>query len=108
MRLRKPYLKDSLPTQLCHLCDRPFCIDHKGKEKGVCEINHETYYRNHPAAQNYLYRTYEDWERDHEQMIIDEMWVDVGEVVVGRKENGGKAEMAPAKEDSKRMDEGQK
>ncbi|KAJ5475066.1 hypothetical protein N7539_008132 [Penicillium diatomitis] len=44
-----------------------------GKEQGVCEINHETYYRNHPADQSHLYRTYENWVKDEEQMIIDEM-----------------------------------
>jgi hypothetical protein len=86
MRLRKPHLKDTLPTQLCLLCDRTFCVDHKGKEDGVCEINHETYYRNHPAAQKYLYRTYEDWKGESEQMMIDEMSGNEGEVVVGRKE----------------------
>ncbi|BDD63415.1 hypothetical protein MAP00_008307 [Monascus purpureus] len=75
MRLRKPHLEDTLPIQLCVLCNRPFCIDHKGKEDGVCEINHETYYRNHPAAQKYLYRTYEDWKKDSDQMMIDEMSV---------------------------------
>ncbi|KAL5040863.1 hypothetical protein BDW71DRAFT_201829 [Aspergillus fruticulosus] len=63
MRLRKPHLKDTL----CVLCSRPFCVDHKGKENGVSEINHETYYRNHPATQKYLYRTYEDWKKDSDQ-----------------------------------------
>jgi hypothetical protein len=72
MRLRKPDLKGKLPNQLCLLCDRPFCVDHKGKEDGTCEINHETYYRNHPALQGHIYRTYEDWEKDYEQMTIDE------------------------------------
>lgn len=92
MRLKKPHLKDSLPTQLCLLCDRAFCVDHKGKEEGVCEINHETYYRNHPAAQGYLYRTYEDWKRDYKQMMVDETWGDEKEVVVGQKENGRKTD----------------
>ena len=54
MRLKKLHLKDSLPTQLCLLCDQAFCVDRKGKEEGVCEINHETYYRNHTAAQKYF------------------------------------------------------
>ncbi|KAL3473604.1 hypothetical protein BJX99DRAFT_233193 [Aspergillus californicus] len=69
MRERKPYLRDKLPTQLCVLCNRSFCVDHKGKEDGVCEINHLSYYRNHPAAQGHLYRTYGEWLKDHEQMI---------------------------------------
>ena len=73
MRLRKPELKDKLPKQLCLLCDRPFCIDHKGSEDGVCEINHETYYRNHPALHGRLYRTYEDWRKDHEQIMADDL-----------------------------------
>lgn len=73
MRMRKPHLKDKLPIQRCVLCDRPFCVDHKGKEYGVCEINHDTYYRNHPTLQKYLYRTYEDWKKDSEQMMVDEM-----------------------------------
>ncbi|PVH70652.1 hypothetical protein DL98DRAFT_521501 [Cadophora sp. DSE1049] len=108
MRLKKPHLKDNPPTQLCLLCDRAFCVDHKGKEEDVCEINHETYYRNHPAAQKYLYRTYEDWESGYKQMMVDETSGDEREVVVGRKENDGKAEVGAAKEDGKRMDRGQK
>ncbi|KAJ5279339.1 hypothetical protein N7478_004711 [Penicillium angulare] len=46
MREAKPYLEDNLPNQLCLLCTRAFCVDHKGKEDGVCEINHVTCYRN--------------------------------------------------------------
>lgn len=87
MRLRKPHLKDTLPTQICLLCDRAFCVDHKGKEDGVCEINHETYYRNHPAAQSYLYRTYEDWKKDYGWVIIDDILGNEGEVVEGREES---------------------
>ncbi|PYH55236.1 uncharacterized protein BO96DRAFT_79749 [Aspergillus niger CBS 101883] len=74
MRLRKPHLQDTLPIQLCVLCNRSFCAAHKGKEDNVCEINHETYYRNHPATREYLYRTYEDWKKDNENMIMDDMW----------------------------------
>jgi hypothetical protein len=88
MRLRKPHLEDRLPNQLCFLCNRPFCVDHKGEKDGVCEINHKTYYSNHPAAQSYLYRTYEDWERDYKQMLVDEMSGNEREVVGGQKENG--------------------
>ncbi|CDM30538.1 unnamed protein product [Penicillium roqueforti FM164] len=73
MRLRKPHLKDNLPTQLCLLCNRAFCIDHEGKEDGVCEINHETYYRNHPDKQEYLFRTYGEWEKECEKMKADDM-----------------------------------
>jgi hypothetical protein len=85
MRLRKPHLKDNLPTQLCLLCNRAFCVDHKGKEDGVCEINHETYYRNHPAAQECLYRTYEDWKRDSEQVMVDK----------ASRRQGGKPKASP-------------
>ena len=81
MWLRNPQLNDKLPNQLCLLCNRAFCVDHKGKEDGVCEINHETYYRNHPAAQRHLYRTYEDWKKDNEQVMVDEMSENEGEVV---------------------------
>ncbi|KAL4876209.1 hypothetical protein BJY04DRAFT_200356 [Aspergillus karnatakaensis] len=76
MRLRKPHLKDTLPIQLCVLCNRHFCVDHKGKEDGVCEINHETYYHKHRGIQKYLYRTYEDWKNDHDQRVIDEIWAE--------------------------------
>jgi hypothetical protein len=73
MRLRNPHLQDKFPTKICHLCGRPFCDDHKGKEDDVCEINHETYYRNHPELQEYLFRTYEDWLEENEKMMADEM-----------------------------------
>lgn len=83
MRLRKPELKDKLPQQLCLLCDRPFCIDHKGSENGVCEINHETYYLNHPELHGYIYRTYEDWMKDRESIMTHETSVDEGDRAVG-------------------------
>jgi hypothetical protein len=108
MRLRKPHLEDNLPNQLCVLCNRAFCVDHKGKEEGVCEINHETYYRNHPDLQENLYRTYEDWKKDYEELMAYEAWGDEREEVVGEKENGGKAEVGAGKEDGKGMDKGQK
>ncbi|KAL5332130.1 hypothetical protein BJX70DRAFT_408478 [Aspergillus crustosus] len=73
MRLRKPYPKDTLPIQLYILCNHPFCVNHKGKEDGVCEINHKIYYQNHPATQKYLYRTYEDWKKDSDKMMINKM-----------------------------------
>ena len=81
MRMRKPHLKDKLPIQRCVLCDRPFCVDHKGKQEGVCEINHEAYYRNHPGDQKYLYRSYEDWKKDYDQKLIDEASGDDGEKI---------------------------
>lgn len=31
----------------CLLCCRDFCNKHNGPEENVCEINHETYFRNH-------------------------------------------------------------
>lgn len=51
MRIGRPEKhgdRPAAPTQLCLLCDRNYCNDHKGNEDGVCEINHTTYYRNHP------------------------------------------------------------
>lgn len=52
MKQRNPKKHGSLNTtgdvQICLLCDRSYCKDHSGAEKGVCEINHESYYRNHP------------------------------------------------------------
>ena len=95
MRLRKPHLQDNLPNQLCVLCNRAFCVDHKGNEDGVCEINHETYYRNHPDAQAYLYRTYEDWKKDYEQLMIDEMSGNEGETGVGKKERESRSSKKP-------------
>lgn len=72
MRARKPHLKDNGPRQLCLLCNRYFCADHKGNKEGVCEINHETYYRNHPEMQRHLYATYEDFKRDYDEMMAAE------------------------------------
>lgn len=107
MRLRKPHLEDNLPNQLCLLCNRAFCVDHKGKHEGVCEINHETYYRNHPADQKYLYRSYEDWKKDYDQVMVDKTLGDDGEVVVVGKENGGKAEIEVGKDNGNGLDKGQ-
>lgn len=42
---RQPQLPQYGPSKLCLLCDNLFCAKHKGKDEGVCEINHETYYR---------------------------------------------------------------
>jgi len=41
----KPQWAQDGPSKLCLLCDNLFCAKHKGKDEGVCEINHETYYR---------------------------------------------------------------
>ena len=106
MRLRKPYLKDTLPTKLCLLCDRPFCVDHKGKQEGVCEINHVAYYRNHPAKQTYLYRTYEDWKKDYDEAMAEGSGDD-GEVVVERNENSLKAEVEERKTQGSRSEKEQ-
>jgi len=43
---------------LCLLCDRLYCERHKGKEDGVCEINHMTYYRAHYSPKRF-FRTLE-------------------------------------------------
>ena len=34
-------------VQHCLLCNRNYCTKHSGKEESVCEIRHETYYKNH-------------------------------------------------------------
>lgn len=51
MRATRPDKHGNLPKtdvdQTCLLCNRNFCEKHKGKEEDVCEVNHETYYRNH-------------------------------------------------------------
>ena len=56
MRSRRPQVHgDRAPANVdktCLLCNRPFCKTHKGKEPGVCEINHFTYYYKHPDLPN--------------------------------------------------------
>jgi len=47
---------------MCLLCARPFCETHRGKEDGVCEINHRTYFKNHYAYKG-VYRSLEDREK---------------------------------------------
>lgn len=64
MRSRNPHLQDALPNKQCLLCNRPYCVSHKGTRDGICEINHWTYKYRHPDAAN-IYRTYEDWRKDH-------------------------------------------
>lgn len=46
------------PIQTCILCDKDYCDMHKGSSHRVCEINHATYWRNHPEKQD----TYPDVE----------------------------------------------
>lgn len=47
MRERKPQRETGL-VQECLLCGRDYCQTHKSAaHPGVCEINHQTYYRNH-------------------------------------------------------------
>ncbi len=43
MLKHKPQHKQEGSSETCILCDNPFCEKHKGKYKGVCEINHITY-----------------------------------------------------------------
>lgn len=43
MRQRKPEWKQAGLSRICLLCNNPFCDKHKGKDDGVCEINHVTY-----------------------------------------------------------------
>lgn len=41
-------------TERCLLCNRNFCLAHslKESEEPVCEVNHQTYYRNHREFQD--------------------------------------------------------
>ncbi|KAH7193880.1 uncharacterized protein B0J16DRAFT_86859 [Fusarium flagelliforme] len=105
MRLRKPHLKDNLPNQLCLLCNRAFCVDHKGKQERVCEINHESYYLNHPGDQKYLYRRYEDWKKDNDQKMVDE--TSMGRWWLGEKKTVRKVEVGAGKDEGSRLDKGQ-
>jgi hypothetical protein len=54
MRERKPVKSEGI-LQTCLLCDRDFCEMHKGAELQVCEINHISYYRNHPQLHHGIY-----------------------------------------------------
>lgn len=47
MNSRKPTIQVG-GSATCLLCNKVFCERHKGKEEGVCETNHVSYYRNHP------------------------------------------------------------
>ncbi|KAI8710454.1 hypothetical protein NCS52_01562400 [Fusarium sp. LHS14.1] len=38
--------------EICVLCNRGFCDKNGGKEAGVCEINHQTYYQRHSGLPN--------------------------------------------------------
>ncbi|WQF84031.1 hypothetical protein CDEST_09045 [Colletotrichum destructivum] len=44
-------------TQRCLLCNRDFCNEHRGNEESVCEINHQTYFRQHPDLHGKIYAT---------------------------------------------------
>ena len=52
MQTRNPTKHGELATKgsisTCLLCNRKFCESHKGGSDGTCEINHATYYKNHP------------------------------------------------------------
>ncbi|EJT70139.1 hypothetical protein GGTG_12312 [Gaeumannomyces tritici R3-111a-1] len=41
------HLETQGPVRDCILCARKYCEEHKGKDEGVCEINHQTYWDNH-------------------------------------------------------------
>lgn len=45
MAHRKPSWRQHGLAKTCLLYNNEFCPLHKGKEGGVCEINHQTYYR---------------------------------------------------------------
>lgn len=46
MQERRAWKQTGL-SWICLLCSHPYCEAHKGKEEGVCEINHTTYYQRH-------------------------------------------------------------
>lgn len=39
-------------TKQCLLCNRPFCATHKGHFENTCEVNHSSYYHDHPNLPN--------------------------------------------------------
>ncbi|KLU91052.1 hypothetical protein MAPG_09576 [Magnaporthiopsis poae ATCC 64411] len=41
------------PVEDCILCARQFCHEHRGKDQGVCEINHQTYWENHKRREGF-------------------------------------------------------
>ncbi|KAG6989901.1 hypothetical protein G7Y79_00061g092880 [Physcia stellaris] len=45
----------------------PFCERHKGKEEGVCETNHVSYYRNHPLRWATIFSSLEARENEMEK-----------------------------------------
>lgn len=51
MRRTRPEKHSSLVSggiiRRCLLCCRDYCDGHNGHEEDVCEINHETYFRDH-------------------------------------------------------------
>lgn len=78
MRERKPSHKEQGQVQDCVLCNRDYCESHKSADQpGVCEINHHTYYKNHPDIQA-IYPSLELWEQvrnlpqeEHREAIQD-------------------------------------
>lgn len=56
MRKTRPQKHTSLVSgskiRTCLLCCRDFCDKHNGDDKDVCEIKHDTYYRNHRHLQD--------------------------------------------------------
>jgi hypothetical protein len=63
------------PLSTCRLCDRDFCETHSSKVDGVtvigvCEIDHEKYYDDHPQDHSYIFRSLEDWQK-HEEKLDD-------------------------------------
>lgn len=54
MRERKSGESEGI-LQTCLLCDRGFCEMHKGVDLQVCEINHISYYQNHPQLHHGIY-----------------------------------------------------
>jgi hypothetical protein len=65
---------------LCLLCDRLYCEKYKGKEEGVCEINHLTYYRKHYGPRR-IFRSLE-----HRREVLGE---EKGQTSERAKEIGG-------------------
>ena len=51
----------------CLLCNKKFCERHKGKEEGVCETNHVSYYRNHPLRWGTIFSSLEARENEMEK-----------------------------------------
>lgn len=72
MRERKPTQKETGPIETCLLCNRCYCEAHKSPDQPqVCEVNHFSYYRNHPTYRG-IYPDMKGREAALENRKVDE------------------------------------